>query len=161
MFYENSTRQLVNILECLSSQLRTSHHHCAMEAAEAPPDSGDSFDSLLSRPSASSDLSNYRTFPVYENVFHDNQPRSEATPTPGAMVSSAGAGVTSPDSFLFKLPEAEASMARLQQREESLGSGPAVSAQQTEVIRATPLARPEIGARNRCGANIEYNRLIV
>ena len=164
MFYENSTRQLVNILECLSSQLRTSHHHCAMEAAENPPDSGDSFDSLLSRPSASSDLSNYRTcpdldnFPVYENVFHDNQPRSEATPTPGpgAMVASAGAGVTSPDSFLFKLPEAEASMARLQQRDDSsLGSGPAVSAQQTEVIRATPLARPETGARNRYCADID------
>ena len=56
-FYENSTKQLVNILECLSSQLSSNNcttRHCS---SDVNIDS-DSFDSLLSR--RSHDLSTTR-----------------------------------------------------------------------------------------------------
>ena len=88
-FYENSTRQLVNILECLSSQLSVSNT-CNTRHCNDNMDS-DSFDSLLSRrshdqssqrPSIESynhqpEIStavdiNHDQNPVYENVFYDN-----------------------------------------------------------------------------------------
>jgi len=162
-FYESSTRQLVNVLECLSSQLKTNNscsshhsHHCNSDNGDHLD--SDSFDSLLSQPrpsldSASSKAATVRSsagesnnmagadeenFPTYENVFYDSPGKPEK--------------VTSPDSVIFKLPSSSRANApvlppssRMNKRSDSssLGSAP------TQVIRPTPVQLRETGARNR------------
>jgi len=87
-FYENSTRQLVNILECLSSQLTNSNNCSTRHCPNDTNLDSDSFDSLLSR--RSHDLSvrfsvdSYPAAvtapvltptepPLYENILFDSQ----------------------------------------------------------------------------------------
>ena len=135
-FYENSTQQLVNILELLSSQLSSnmcqqavSHEH---EFSNDNLDS-DSFDSLLSRRShdistvtASSSqrpsLENAVTaadvninnvgLPVYENVFYDNSQHVHADVHVPTSVNQC-----------FKLPDHDLQLAaKMYRRCDSLNS---------------------------------------
>ena len=95
-FYENSTRQLVNILECLSTQLTSNNscqtRHCSSASHDNHDNiDSDSFDSLLSRQSyeqSQSSIASQRpsldsykqsedvevTSPIYENVYYKNHP---------------------------------------------------------------------------------------
>ena len=164
-FYESSTRQLVNVLECLSSQLKTnnschSHHsyHCSSDGGDHLD--SDSFDSLLSQPRPSLDSSSSKvaairssagensnmpgveedTFPTYENVFYDSPGNPDK--------------VKSPDSVIFKLPDSSRSNApvlppssKMARRCDSVGS--VMVSAPTQVIRPTPVQLRETGARNR------------
>ena len=164
-FYENSTRQLVNVLECLSSQLKTNNschsrhsYHCSSDGGGEHLDS-DSFDSLLSQPrpsldSASSKVATVRSsagesgslagveeenFPTYENVFY-----SPSNPDK----------VTSPNPVIFKRPDSSKASApvlppssKMARRCDSVGS--VLVSAPTQVIRPTPVQLRETGARNR------------
>ena len=164
-FYESSTRQLVNVLECLSSQLKSnnschSHHsyHCSSDGGDHLD--SDSFDSLLSQPRPSLDSSSSKvaairssagensnmpgveedTFPTYENVFYDSPGNPDK--------------VKSPDSVIFKLPDSSRSSApvlppssKMARRCDSVGS--VLVSAPTQVIRPTPVQLRETGARNR------------
>ena len=112
LFYENSTRQLVNILECLSSQLSVSKtcntRHCDNNTDNNDIMDTDSFDSLLSRrshdqsshrpsidsykhqpePSTGGEI-NYDQSPVYENVFYDNFDPTNAVISPQKVANVA------------------------------------------------------------------------
>ena len=165
-FYESSTRQLVNVLECLSSQLKTnnschSHHsyHCSSDGGDHLD--SDSFDSLLSQPRPSLDNSSSKVaairssagegsnmagveeenFPTYENVFYDSPVNPDK--------------VKSPDSVIFKLPGDSsrssapglAPSSKMARRCDSVGS--VLVSAPTQVIRPTPVQLRETGARNR------------
>ena len=66
IFYENSTRQLVNILECLSSQLTSSSNCSTRHCSNDNNLDSDSFDSLLSR--RSHDLSLRHSIDSYQQM---------------------------------------------------------------------------------------------
>ena len=114
-FYENSTRQLVNILECLSTQLTSNNscqtRHCSGASHENHDNiDSDSFDSLLSRQSyeqSQSSIASQRpsldsykqsedvevTSPIYENVYYKNPikgPTIEQLPEKMEPISASG-----------------------------------------------------------------------
>ena len=150
-FYESSTKQLVNILECLSTQLKTSNTH---RCSSTDNGDSDSFDSLLShsqlRPSQ--DSGNVavaespfgedggvaeRNFPEYENVFY-------ASPAPDKL--------TSPDSVIFKMPGVTRASdpvlpPKMSRRCDSVSS--VLVSAPTQVIRQTPAQPRETGTRNK------------
>ena len=147
-FYESSTRQLVNILECVSTQLKTSNSCATPRCSSTDNGDSDSCDSLLSQPRPSPDSDNLvgeggpgakteENFPDYENVFY-------ASPAPDKL--------TSPDSVFFKMPGVTRASdpvlpPKMSRRCDSVSS--VLVSAPTQVIRQTPAQPRETGTRNR------------
>jgi len=166
VFYENSTRQLVNILECLSTQL-TSNNSCqTRHCSGAGHDNieGDSFDSLLSRQSydhSQSTIASQRpsldsfkqsegveeSSPIYENVYYKNPIKESATEHATDIVgpnSEANTPIFKEPIFGNNEPSVSSCPSKLARRCDSLSS---VLSSQSKTSSAS--SRPAVLPRQR------------
>jgi len=163
-FYENSTRQLVNILECLSTQLTSNNscqtRHCSSASHENHDNiDSDSFDSLLSRQSyeqSQSSIASQRpsldsykqsedvevTSPIYENVYYKNPikgPTIEQLPEKMEPISEANTPTFKEPNCGNLEPSLSSSTSKLSRRCDSLSS---VLSAQSKTVPAPPRVLP-------------------